>query len=58
MPSAEYGEARQHKCDVILPYGTPPPPAGRPRAGRRVALIVARMTGKRSGVDTASRMLE
>jgi hypothetical protein len=25
---------------------------------RRVALIVARMTGKRVGVDTATRMLE
>ena len=33
--------------------------AGRtPAHWRRVALIVARMTGKRVGVDTATRMLE
>ena len=31
---------------------------GRRRDFRRVALIVARMTGKRVGVDTATRMLE
>jgi hypothetical protein len=29
-----------------------------PEHWRRVALIVARMTGKRVGVDTATRMLK
>jgi len=33
-------------------------PAGRRRTWRRVALIVARMTGKRVGLDAATRMLE
>ena len=33
-------------------------PAGHPAHWRRVALIVAQMTGKRIGVDTATRMLE
>ena len=32
--------------------------AGRLRTGRRVALIVARMTGKRVGLDTATWMRE
>jgi hypothetical protein len=31
-------------------------PDGRPRIGRRVALIVAHTTGKRVGLDTATRM--
>ena len=52
-----YSEARQRERDVILPDGTTH--AGRtPAHWRRVALIVARMTGKRVGVDTATRMLE
>jgi len=42
---------------VVLPDGTTH--AGRtPAHGRRVALIVARMTGKRVGLDAATRMLE
>jgi hypothetical protein len=42
---------------VILPDGTTH--AGRtPAHWQRVALIVARMTGKRIGLDTATRMLE
>ena len=50
-----YGEARQRERDVILPDGTTH--AGRTSAHwRGVALIVARMTRKRVGVDTASRM--
>jgi hypothetical protein len=41
-----YGEARQRERDVILPDGTTH--AGRtPAHWGRVALIVARMTGKR-----------
>jgi hypothetical protein len=52
-----YREARERERDVILPDGTTH--AGRtPAHWRRVALIVARMTGKRVGVDTATRMLE
>ena len=52
-----YREARQRERDVILPDGTTH--AGRtPAHWRRVALIVARMTGKRVGLDTATRMLE
>jgi len=40
-------------------YGAAPTHAGRTSAHwRRVALIVTRMTGKRIGVDTATRMLE
>jgi len=56
--SAEaYREARERERDVILTDGTTH--AGRTSAHwRRVALIVARMTGKRIGVDTATRMLE
>ncbi len=50
-------EARQRERDVILPDGTTH--AGRtPAHWRRVALFVARLTGKRVGVDTATRMLE
>jgi len=50
-----YSEARQRERDVILPDGTTH--AGRtPAHWRRVALIVAHMTGKRVGVDTATRM--
>ncbi len=52
-----YGEARQRERDVVLPDGSTH--AGRtPAHWRRVALIVARMTGKRVGVDIATRMLE
>ena len=52
-----YSEARQRERDVTLPDGTTH--AGRtPAHWRRVALIVARMMGKRIGVDTAARMLE
>ncbi len=39
-----YGEARRRERDVVLPDGTPH------------ALIVARMTGKRVGLDSATRM--
>jgi hypothetical protein len=50
-----YREARERERDVILTDGTTH--AGRkPEHWRRVALIVARMTGKRVGVDTATRM--
>ncbi len=50
-----YAEARWRERDVILPDGTTH--AGRaPEHWGRVALIVARMTGKRVGVDTATRM--
>ena len=49
-----YGEARQRERDVVLLDGTTH--AGRtPAHWRRVALIVARMTGKRVGLDTATR---
>ncbi len=51
---AAYGEARRRERDVILPDGTTH--AGRtPAHWRRGALIVAHMTGKRVGVDTATR---
>jgi len=51
-----HSEARQRERDVILPDGTTR--AGRtPGARRRVALIVARMTGKHVGVDTATWIL-
>ena len=50
-----YEEARQRERDVILADGTTH--AGRtPAHWRRVALIVARMTGKRVGLDTSTRM--
>ncbi len=50
-----YSEARQRERDVILPDGTTH--AGRtPAHWRRVALIVARMTGKRVGLDSVTRM--
>ena len=52
-----YGEARLRERDVILPDGTTH--AGRtPAHWGRVALIVARMTGKRVGLDTAAWMRE
>jgi hypothetical protein len=56
VPGAEaYVEARQRERDVILPDGTTH--AGRtPAHWRRVALIVARMRGKRVDVDTATRI--
>ena len=54
---AAYAEARRRQRDVILRDGTTH--AGRtPAHWRLVALTVARMTGKRVGLDTASRMLE
>ena len=47
--------ARQRERDVILPDGTTH--AGRtPAYWRRVALIVAKRTGHKSGLDTATRM--
>jgi len=50
-----YGEARQRQRDVVLPDG--PTHAGRtPAHWRRVALIVAKRTGHRVGLDTATRM--
>jgi hypothetical protein len=52
-----YRKGRQRERDVILPDGTTH--AGRtPAHWRRVALMVARMTCKRVGVGTATRMLE
>jgi hypothetical protein len=52
-----YREARERERDVVLTDGTTH--AGRtPAHWRRVALIVARMTGKWVGLDTARRMLE
>ena len=52
-----YAEARERERDVIVTDGTTH--AGRtPAHWRRVALIVPRMTGKRVGVDTATRMAE
>ena len=52
-----YEEARRRQRDVILPDGTTH--AGQtPAHWRRVALIVARMTGKQVGLETATRMLE
>jgi len=45
-----YGEARHRERDVVLPDGTTH--AGRtPAHWRRVALILARMTGKRAGMN-------
>jgi hypothetical protein len=55
--AAAYREVRERERDVILPDGTTL--AGRtPEHWRRIALHVARMTGKRVGLDTATRMLE
>ena|ERR1700722_16754013 len=52
-----YGEARQRERDVILPDGTTH--AGRtPAHWRRVALIVAKRTGHKVGLDTATRMAQ
>jgi 1-acyl-sn-glycerol-3-phosphate acyltransferase len=55
--SAEaYREARERERDVILPDGTTH--QGRtPEHWRRVALIVAKRTGRPVGLDTATRML-
>jgi hypothetical protein len=51
-----YWEARRRERDVVLPDGTTH--AGRtPAHWRRVALIVAKRTGHRVGLDTATRML-
>jgi len=51
-----YHEARRRERDVVLPDGTTH--AGRtPTHWRRVALIVARRTGHKVGLDTATRML-
>ena len=50
-----YAEARRRECNVVLPDGTTH--AGRtPAHWRRVALMVVKMTSKRVGVDTATRM--
>src|SRR5208283_4800412 len=50
-----YSEARQRERDVILPDGTTH--AGRtPAHWRRVALIVAKRTGHKVGLDAATRM--
>jgi len=50
-----YYEARRRERDVILPDGTTH--QGRtPAHWRRVALLVAKKTGKAIGLDTATRM--
>ena len=50
-----YAEARWRERDVVLQDGTTH--AGRtPAHWRRVALVVARMAGKRIGADTATRI--
>ena len=55
MAIADFDPGRRRERDVILPDGTTH--AGRtPSHWRRVALIVARKTGKRVGLDTATRM--
>ena len=52
---AAYWEARRRERDVILPDGTTH--QGRtPAHWRRVALLVAKMTGRAVGLDTATRM--
>ena len=52
-----YREARERERDVLRPDGTTH--AGRtPAHWRHVALMVAQMTGKRVGVDPATRMLQ
>jgi hypothetical protein len=52
-----YSEARQRQRDGVLSDGTTH--AGRtPAHWQRVAFIVARMTGIRVGLDTATRMLD
>jgi hypothetical protein len=52
-----YSEARRRERDVIMHDGTTS--SGRTATHwRLVALIVTRMTGKRVGLDTATRMLE
>jgi hypothetical protein len=50
-----YSEARQRERDVVLADGTTH--AGRtPAHWRRVALIVAKRTGHKIGLDTSTRM--
>ena len=57
MATKPISRPRWRERDVVLPDGTTH--AGRtPVHWRRVALIVARMTGKQVGLDTATRMLE
>ena len=52
-----YSEARRRERDVVLPDGSTH--AGRPpEHWRRVALIVAKRTGHRVGLDSATRYLE
>lgn len=51
-----YTEARRRERDTVLPDGTAY--ISQRAHWRRVALIVARMTGKRVGLDTASRIIE
>ena len=53
-----YREARERERDVILTEGGTTYAGRTPAHWRRVALIVARRTGKRVGLDTATRMLE
>ncbi len=49
-----YSEARRRERDVVLPDGTTH--AGRaPEHWGRVALIVAKMTGKRVGLDLQAK---
>jgi hypothetical protein len=56
-PADAYREARERERDVILRDGTTH--AGRtPAHWRRVALIVAKRTGKRVGLDTVTRMAQ
>jgi hypothetical protein len=52
-----YREARERERDVNLTDGTTHA-GSTPAHWRGVALIVARMTGKRVGLDTAMRMLK
>ncbi len=49
-----YREARERERDVILPDGTTH--AGRTPAHWRVALIAAKRTGHKVGLDTSTRM--
>ena len=52
-----YSEARQHGVEVPARWDNPRRPDALALAAR-VALVVARMAGKRIGVDTATRMAE
>ena len=55
MAARLYSEAWQRERDVVLPDGSTH--AGRTTAHwRRVALIVAKRTGHKIGLDTATRM--